>query len=343
MIDEQALQAYVHSGAFLARLRLPAGTDLPLSPLGQGEYNVNYRFLHPETGRRLVLRVNTGSQMHLDRQIEYEFSALQALFPSGRTPRPLFCDGSRRILPYGVLVMEWLPGRALRYETDLPAAAEILADIHALPVPPRTSLLAPACPARSIYEECLAMAERYLTWDGADRSAARLLETLIAEIGRLPLGEESAAPRCIVNTELNSGNFLINEGARSYLVDWEKPLVSEAAQDVAHFLAPTTTFWKTDVILDREAIGRFLRAYQAAAGGRLDTQTLSCRLPLFFTVTCLRGVAWCAMALREYAEPGRALTHPDTLRKIRAYLSEDFLRHILDRYVRQNFLRGILP
>jgi thiamine kinase-like enzyme len=146
----------------------------------------------------------------------------------------------------------------------------------------------------------------------------------------------------MVNTELNSGNFLINEGARSYLVDWEKPLLSEAAQDLAHFLAPTTTFWKTDTILDREAVGRFLHAYQRAVNGRSDTGALAHRLPLFFTVTCLRGVSWCAMALREYDEPGRALTNPDTLRKIRAYLSEDFLRHILENYVRRDFLRGIV-
>ena len=48
------------------------------------------------------------------------------------------------------------------------------------------------------------------------------------------------------------------------------------------------------------------------------------------------------MALREYDEPGRALTNPDTLRKIRAYLSEDFLRHILENYVRRDSLRGIV-
>lgn len=340
MIDETALRAYVHSEDFLAPLHLPAETELDFSPLGQGEYNVNYSFLHPETGRRLVLRINTGSQMHLEHQIEYEFSALRDLFPSGRTPRPLFCDGSS--LPWGVLVMEWLPGRALRYDRDLPAAAEILADIHALPVPPRTSLLAPARPARSVYEECLAMAGRYLAWDRADPTAARLLETLTAEIGRLPLDEAGGAPKCMVNTELNSGNFLINEGGRSYLVDWEKPLVSEAAQDIAHFLAPTTTFWKTDVILDREAVRRFLRAYRRAVDGRFDAAPLSRRLPLFFTVTCLRGVSWCAMALREYEEPGRTLTNQDTLRKIRTYLSEDFLRYILENYVRNDFLQGAL-
>ena len=343
MIDQTALRAYIRSGDFLEPLRLPAGTELALSPLGQGEYNLNYSFLHPETGQRLVLRLNTGSQMHLDRQIEYEFSALQALLPSGRTPRPLFCDGSRSILLYGVLVMEWLPGRALRYETDLETAAEILSDIHALPVPPDCALLSPASPARSIYEECLAMAERYLTWDRAEGPAARLLETLIVEIGRLPLEEEGGAPRCVVNTELNSGNFLINEGARSYLVDWEKPLIAEAAQDIAHFLAPTTTFWKTDTILDREAVRRFLEHYRRAAAGRLDAGPLSRRLPLFLTVTGLRGVTWCAMALREYAEPGRALTNPDTLRKMGTYLSEDFLRYLLENYVRRDFLQGVLP
>lgn len=185
------------------------------------------------------------------------------------------------------------------------------------------------------------MAERYLTWDRADPAAAQLLEALVREIGRLPL-EGGGGPRCMVNTELNSGNFLINERARSYLVDWEKPLISEAAQDLAHFLAPTTTFWKTDTILDREAVGRFLHAYRRAVNGRFDTGALAHRLPLFFTVTCLRGVSWCAMALREYEEPGRALTNPDTLRKIRAYLSEDFLRHILENYVRRDFLQGVV-
>ena len=222
MIDQTALRAYIRSGDFLEPLRLPAGTELALSPLGQGEYNLNYSFLHPETGQRLVLRLNTGSQMHLDRQIEYEFSALQALLPSGRTPRPLFCDGSRSILLYGVLVMEWLPGRALRYETDLETAAEILSDIHALPVPPDCALLSPASPARSIYEECLAMADCYLTWDRADPAAAQLLEALIREIGQLPL-DGRGGPWCMVNTELNSGNFLINEGARSYLWTGRSP------------------------------------------------------------------------------------------------------------------------
>ena len=84
-----------------------------------------------------------------------------------------------------------------------------------------------------------------------------------------------------------------------------------------------------------------MEGYVRAVDGRFDTTSLRERLPLYFTVTCLRGVTWCAMALREYEQPGRALTNEDTLKKIRAYLTEDFLGHILEHYVRRDFLREI--
>ena len=317
MIETKAFWELTHSGRFLQQLGLQEGTELSFSVLGQGEYNLNYLFVHPVSGKRLVLRINTGSQMHLQDQIAYEFSALQALEPSGRTPRPLFCDDSRELFPYGILVMEWLPGR-----------------------PQQARLLCPEYPAQAIFEECLAMVEHYYRWEKADRTVCRLLEQLVREIGKLPLKEAAKSPRCIVNTELNSGNFLINQGAKSYLIDWEKPILSEPEQDLGHFLVPTTTFWKTDVILIPEEIRQFVGLYRQAVGERLDLSALSERLPLYFTVTCLRGVTWCAMAMREYSQPNRPLVNADTFRKIKEYLSPDFLERILNDYVRRDFLKG---
>ena len=224
--------------------------------------------------------------------------------------------------------------------TDLRTAAEIFADIHCTPVPADHQLLTPAYPAKAIYEECLDMVEHYFTWDQADPAIVCLLRTLIEEIGRLPLTEPSSAPKCMVNTEVNSGNFLINDSGKSYLIDWEKPLLSEPAQDLGHFLVPTTTFWKTDVILTPEEIRDFVACYEKAVAGRMDTSSLRNRLPLFFTVTCLRGVTWCAMALREYSRPNRPLTNADTFAKIKDYINTDFLQNLLDNYVRKDFLRG---
>ena len=325
--------AYLHSADFLVPLGLPPDWQPVLQPLGQGEYNVNYTFLHPITGQKLVLRLNRGSQMHLADQIGYEFSALEYLLPSGRTPRPLLCSRA-----HNLLVMEWLPGRPLDYHTDLSTAAAILADIHSTPVPQPCHLLQPPDPAQAIYAECLEMVQHYLDWQSADPKVVHLLRLLIREVGKLPLTEPSGAPLCMVNTELNSGNFLIQEDGPSYLVDWEKPLLSEPAQDLGHFLAPTTTFWKTDVILTPQQIRRFTADYLAAVAGRMDCSSLVRRLPLFFTVTCLRGVTWCAMAYREYCQPQRELRNEDTFLKLNAYLSPEFLENILENYVRKDFL-----
>ena len=334
MIHTNEFQNYLHSDAFLSPLGIPTGTQLEFSPLGQGEYNTNYTFLHPN-GQKLVLRINTGSQMHLADQIGYEFSALKNLEPSGRTPKAFFCDPARNCL-----VMEYLPGRPLQYETDLSAAAEIFADIHALPIPADCRLLEPENPLEAIVEECRQMVAHYYNWEESDPTVRHLLETLEKEISAKDLTAPQGIRKCIVNTEVNSGNFLINPGKKSYLIDWEKPLISEPAQDLGHFLVPTTTFWKTDVILTPEEIRHFVACYRQAVGGSFETESLMERLPLYFTITCLRGVTWCAMAYREYSQPGRAIANADTYQKLQDYLQPDFLENLLVNYVRRDFLKG---
>ena len=324
---------FLKSDAFLTPLEIPAGRSLEFALLGQGEYNLNYTFFHPVTGQKLVLRINTGSQMHLTDQIGYEFAALECLRSSGRTPKPVCCYPEQ-----GMLVMEWLPGRALNYHTDMDIAARILADIHCTPVPENCRLLRPGHPAKAIYDECLQMVQHYFDWEQADPTVCDLLRQLVEEIGQLPLTEDSDAPCCMVNTELNSGNFLIDPTGHSHLVDWEKPLISEPAQDLGHFLSPSATFWKTDVILTPEQVKDFVARYMEAVDGRMDCSTLSQRLPLYFAVNCLRGVTWCAMAYREYCQPGRQLRNEDTFLKIKAYLEPAYLQNLLDNYVRKDFL-----
>ena len=331
---EKFLNEYINSSSFREELEIAENSHIELVPLGQGEYNVNYSFVHPHKGKRLVLRLSTGSQLHLDDQIGYEFSALKELECSGRTPKAYFCDSENRIL-----VMEYLPGRALDYHKELPVAAEILADIHSVPVSENTKLINPGCPLQSIYDECLEMSSHYLSWSEADPVVCSYINELVEEIGKLPLKSVSKASPCIVNTELNSANFLINPEGRSFLVDWEKPLLSEPAQDLGHLLVPTTTFWKTDVILSPADVKATVEHYIQAVNGRIDICDIKERFPLYFTVTCLRGITWCSMAMREYSAPGRAISNADTFRKIRQYLEHDFLRSILNDYVKRDFLK----
>lgn len=329
------LRDYIRLPRFRQALGIPDGAELAPRLLAQGEYNINYVFAHPATEQKLVLRVNAGSQMHLADQIGYEYNALRLLERSGRTPRALYVDGSREDLPYGVMVMEFLPGRALDYHRDMDAAAACLADIHSVPVEgPSSGLLAPEAPLEAILDECEQMVQTYYRSPLADAAIRGRIERLLAAgHAKAAAARAMGGYRCCINTELNSGNFLINgPGRPSYLVDWEKPLYGDPAQDLGHFLAPTTTFWKTDVILSPEEMDAFTARYRQAAAGRFDTDSLAEKLALFIPITCLRGVTWCAMAWVQYQQPDRLIRNEDTFRKMEAYLDESFLEMIERRY-----------
>lgn len=140
--------------------------------------------------------------------------------------------------------------------------------------------------------------------------------------------------RCCINTELNSTNFLMNGSKEnSYLVDWEKPIFGDPAQDLGHFLAPTTTFWKTDVILSAEQIEQFVQEYLRAVHGRFDTDELKERVDVYIPVTCLRGITWCAMAWVQYQDPQKAIFNESTFQKLKEYLHDDFLERIDREYL----------
>ncbi|MEI3380774.1 MAG: phosphotransferase [Dorea sp.] len=327
----KGLKEYVKSKDYREALGLPTEQEEEYKMLAQGEYNINYIFEHPKTGQKLLLRVNCGSQMHLEDQIGYEFYALQLLKDSGRTPKALYVDGSKKLLDHGIMVMEYLPGKALDYHTDMKYAAECLADIHSVRIPESEKvLIRPENPLIAILEECEEMVKTYMDSPlGKDKTKQTIRDLLDQAWKKARKSDIESTYACCINTELNSSNFLIGgEGKPNYLIDWEKPLLGDPAQDLGHFLAPTTTFWKTDVILGMEEIEIFIDNYIECVGGRFDTTGLKERTKTFVEITCLRGITWCAMAWVQYQQPDKLIVNEFTYRKLEAYLSEEFLEKI---------------
>lgn len=326
----KGLRAYVASERYRKALELPECVCEQYELLAQGEYNVNYLFTHPASGQKLLLRVNCGSQMHLEDQIGYEYLALKLLEKSGRTPRPIYVDGSKELLEHGIMVMEFLPGRVLDYHKDMELAAACLADIHSTKIDEHTGLIHPEDPLRAILEECEAMVKTYMESPLGDEETKKRIRTLLDKgwkrIEEIPVEDTYC---CCINTELNSTNFLINGAdGTDYLIDWEKPLYGDPAQDLGHFLSPTTTFWKTDVILKEEEMNQFIDAYIAKVNGRFPTAGLRQRTLTFAKITCLRGITWCAMAWVEYQQPDKLIFNESTFRKLGAYLERKFLEQI---------------
>ena len=347
---KEKILEFVKNTEYRAALGLPEDITEDYRMLAQGEYNINYLFTHPLTGEEMVLRVNAGSQMHLDRQIEYESHALKLLECSGRTPKLYYTDGSKRYIDSGILVMGFLPGEYPHYDNreEMDSVMACLADIHAVPVPeseviygepegvPRDTvkLIAPADPAAAILDECEAMVRTYMESPLGYEDVKRRLRCLLDRAHRIAESSECEPSggdfRCCINTELNSTNFLVDKGFVR-LVDWEKPLYGDPAQDLGHLLAPTTTFWKTDLILRQDETDRLINEYIKAVGGRFDTSGIMQRTQRLINITCLRGLTWCAMAWIQYKDPDKAIVNESTRVKLDAYLSDSFLRDIEQR------------
>lgn len=333
MEEMKGLKEYIASKKYREALGLPGEVEESYRLLAQGEYNRNYYFEHPSDKRKLVLRVNLGSQMHLKDQIGYEYNALKLLEDSGRTPKPLYADGSLKELDHGVMVMEFLPGKALDYQRDLYRAAPILGDIHKLRLPKEHGLLIQKDSAAAVLDECREMFRVYRDSPLASLLVKRRIERMMERVEAFAkkLSREPQY-RCCINTELNSGNFLIGEEG-DYLVDWEKPVFGEPAQDLGHFLAPTTSFWKTEVILDRKDCEEFISRYIEYTEGEFKNSDIGERVQAYIPINCMRGISWCAMAWIQYKMQDKPLINEFTANKLDAYLSPEFLDMLESEYI----------
>ncbi|MFZ7124600.1 MAG: phosphotransferase [Desulfobacterales bacterium] len=332
---QPAVSRYL-AGSDWSEVPVMAGRRFRVEPLARGEYHLNYRITAPDI--RLVFRVNIGTQINRDDQILYEFKALSLLEDSGYTPRPYFVDDSRRRIPHGISIMEYLPGRPLDYRIDLAAAARLFAGVHQVEVSPSLNhLIRETEPLSLIFRECSGLLERYVQSELADPDIRRFL----IEVGAWA---ESARRRerffledpweCMVNTEVNSGNFIVNRGRGTiHLVDWEMPRWGDPSTDLCHFCSPLTTLWKTDYRMSRSEKERFLGIYAKNVADAHLRDTLADRVRLKDPFVYLRGISWSAMGWVAYQTGDAGIRNPDTWATLQRYMNLDFIRSLFEPFM----------
>lgn len=322
---KEDLKKYIRDRDFMSKTGISRRAELEF--LAQGEYNINY--LIEDEEEKYVLRVNLDSQMNLNDQIAYEFSALKNLAPSGVTPRPFYLDDSKSKIDYGLLMMEYIPGRHLNYQKDLKAAAKVFAKIHKLDTSGADRLIKEKKPLTAIWNECSSLLDKYFHSDLADPNIKDFLLRMKSDLAEKKEQEVELMnlfPNSIVNTEVNSNNFLINDQFNlAYLVDWEKPIVTTPLQDLSHFMVPTTTLWKSNFIFNQGEEEEFLHHYLKEMGRDSDYHQVKSALKLFNQFSAMRGISWSAMAWVEYQTTDREIKNKDTFETMDSYLRLDFL------------------
>jgi thiamine kinase-like enzyme len=302
-------------------------------PLAQGEYNLNY--LIAGGNEKRVLRINVDTQIDRQDQILYEYQALRLLEHSGVTPLPYHVDDSRTFFDTGILIMQYLPGRPLIYETDLEKAARLLATIHQVWVSPQNNhLIREEAPLSLIFTECVRLLATYFASDLADPQIRSYLSEVIQWAdqarGRERFYQQDPWP-CIVNTEVNSGNFIVNRSNGAiHLVDWEMPRWGDPSQDLSHFCSPLTTLWKTSYRMTVSDKAQFLAAYAAHIGDAHLRDTLAERIRLRDPFVYLRGISWSAMGWVAYQTAYQGVKNPDTWKTLQRYMNLALIRSLFD-------------
>ncbi|TKB25505.1 aminoglycoside phosphotransferase family protein [Desulfopila sp. IMCC35006] len=312
------------------------GHTFTVSPLAGGEYNLNY--LLTSSTQKLVFRVNMASQIDRADQIVYEFKTLQLLQDSGVTPLPVFVDDSRSLIDRGISIMEYLPGNPLDYHLDLAGAARTLSIIHQLQIDEaKNHLIVEKQPLSLIFNECAGLLDGYFNSDLADRAIHSFLLEVKAWAESARAQEQYFLDDpwfCIVNTEINSANFIVNRARQStHLIDWEMPRWGDPSTDLCHFCSPLTTLWKTDFRFSPEGLDFFIREYKQNIRSAHLQDTLAERMRRKFPFVLLRGISWSAMAWVAYQTGYQGMRNEDTWHKINQYMELDFMRSLFEPFM----------
>ncbi len=245
----------------------------------------------------VIARIPKQSQMDLAAaaNLAYQAACFERASPSGRAPGLIGVLPPSAWLPRGALLVEDIEGRPPVLPDDLPAIAEALARVHALPLPPaeaRAPLLDAADPLADLLAEVGRQA-RYVPAAGVAAEVAGAIDAELAAFRRA-VQRPRRPPRALISFDAHPGNFVVRPDGRAVLVDLEKARYSYPPLDLAHATLYTSTTWDvaTSAALTVDEVAGFCGAWAESLGATAA--------PLVAWIVELRramwlwSVSWCA-------------------------------------------------
>ncbi len=276
----------------LAAARIHEDAPLELMPdKGLAHHHVRL------AGHRLVARIPKQSQMNLNaaENLRYQAACFRRASVGGHAPRLEAILSPSEALPRGALLVEEILGAPASLPRHLPAIAEALASLHALPLPAaqdRAPLFDPEAPLFAMAEEIGRQAAYISQAALAPDSAAQIGEEL--QRWREQVSRAPEPPKALIAFDAHPGNFLVREDGRAVLVDLEKARYGCPAFDLAHATLYTSTTWdiETAVELSLDEVVGFILHWRESLGaeaGRWDDWLILARRGMW-----LWSVTWCA-------------------------------------------------
>lgn len=319
------------------------------------------------TGRGVLLRVPRQSQIALGAQdnLTYQATCFTRMAASGHTPKLYGVILPEPGIPMGALVVEEIVGRTLELPGGLGPAADALAAIHSLSLPPegdRAPLKDPADPIAATLEEILAQARNLASPHAPVSDKGRkAIEGEIATVH--DLSQNLPAPvKTLISFDAHPGNFIVEAGTgRAVLVDLEKGRYGGAGFDLAHATLYTSTTWDvaTYAELSVDQVADFYRAWLRAMPVDLAVG-LKPWLLTMRRIMWLWSVTWCAKWAVESRDAALVDKHAaasaedwsadntdgalidHVADRVRCYLSDSIIDRVRSEWEEKNSLTDLL-
>lgn len=303
--DTDMLEAWDAGGADLAALQRALRATDGFSAVGAGDLEPMRAkgLIHAHVrirGAGAVLRIPRLSSFGLGpaENISYQGACFGRAVASGHVPLLIGSISPQADIPWGALIISEIVGGTPPVPDALPAIAQALAAIHALPVPAedmRAPVPSHVDPVAATLDVIEAQAE-FLDDAGLSPAALSQINDELARARAFATDMVGAdIPVTLVGTDTHPGNFMTRADGTAVFVDLEKMLYGAPAIDLAHATVYTSTMWDADVAtaLSGEEVSAFYAAYFAAMPPALAERIRPWCSPLR-RFTWLRTTTWCA-------------------------------------------------
>jgi len=262
---ELKIQKYIKN-VLLEHFGLPLNTLYKIEDTIISNYNINHviQLVH----KRYVLRLNVEKQSGLSHQIEYEYKTLEYLADYGIVPKPYLVDNTKRWLPFGFLVQEYLPGKHLDYDEieGIGEAAAVLATLHRIALPTEKFLIMWDDPLKDSLKEITRMLSGYAERKSRDRELVKAGSKLQKKLEvSADINGKHFKAVSIIHTDVVNDNFIRSpEGIK--IIDWEKPRIDDGTYDVCVFLGKPPQIWGASRLMDKGEREYFIHKYCRSGG-----------------------------------------------------------------------------
>jgi thiamine kinase-like enzyme len=266
-----------------------------ITKVAGGAYNANFRVQVEK--HDILVRTNIEPQSGLDTQIEYEYQTLEHLATYNIAPKPLFLDNSRKSLPYGLLIEEFILGGHLQFSVPaIERAAQAMAMLHSVPIV-GSGFRRRVNPLREHYDSIAADVAKYQHRNPQAKLLSPAIKLLRIVKKGLTVNEKLHTPRSLIHTDPNPAN-LIDTGQKVYFIDWEQGRIDDPSYDVGAFFTVPLNLYESPRALSEEEKQAFLKAYIAKTS---DT-TIGERAQVRTMLHTLGCVIWAAHRLLDIKE-----------------------------------------